>query len=192
MGTQWKRWFAVTGALAMCSACSDTTGPLLCDPTGPGPSIEGARRDSLPPEPTQFRDVNDEWASIARQVPGGWGGFFLVDGQPTVYLVEPGRRDEALAALHLLWDWTPYDIRQSDVWQGRWDFAQLYDWRRYIDVAVGWPEGLTSSDLDEFRNRIAYGVRDEGIAASFGALLDSANLPCELVLIEVGGPIQPN
>jgi hypothetical protein len=41
--------------------------------------------------------IDDQWAAIARQVPGGWGGVWLVDAQPTIFLVHPDRRDEAVA-----------------------------------------------------------------------------------------------
>lgn len=171
------------------AACSESTAPLVCDPGAPGPSLAVAKQDSLEPVPTNRRTIDDIWADIARQVPGGWGGFFLENGQPTVFLVQPGRQDEALAALYDAGVGEPFDVREADVRRGRWDFAQLHDWRRYIDQVVGRPDGVVSSDLDEARNRIAYGVRDNEAANAFSSLLDSANLPCELVLIEVQGVV---
>ena len=95
-----------------------------------------------------------------------------------------------MAALYSLGVGTPYDVREADVWQGRWDFGQLYDWYRYInDVAVGWPDGLVSRDIDEYQNRLRYGVRDDQALNSLTELFKSAGLPCELALIEVTGPI---
>lgn len=167
------------------AACSDPMGPPpVCDPDGPGPSIAGARRDSVPPPPTGRHNLNDEWADIARQVPGGWGGAFLVNGQFTMYLVQPDRREKAIAALISL-GFGNTAVRGAEVWQGRWDFAQLYDWRRYINLTVGWREGLVFSDLDEFQNRIVFGVRGAEAAGSVEALLDALHLPCELVVLEV-------
>jgi hypothetical protein len=95
----------------------------------------------------------------------------------------------ALAALYDLGVGDPYDIRQADVWRGRWDFAQLYDWRGYISLVLGWPDGLVIEDIDEFRNRLAYGVRDSAAAESVQASLEAIELPCELVIVEVTGPI---
>lgn len=175
--------------MAVAAGCSDTTGPLACDPEAPGPSISGARRDSLPPLPDPPLTIDDEWAAIARQVPGGWGGFFLENGQPTVYLVDPSERSAALAALYARGVGQPFDIRDATVWKGRWDFAQLYDWDRYIWVAVGWPDGLVTRDIDEYRNRLVYGVRDTLALDSITATFESADLPCELLLIEVTGDI---
>lgn len=171
------------------AACSDSTASLVCDPGAPGPSLAVAKQASLAPVPTNQRTIDDIWANIARQVPGGWGGFFLENGQPTVFLVQPGRQDEALAALYDAGVGEPFDVREADVRQGRWDFAQLHDWRRYIDLAVGHPEGVVSIDLDEARNRIAYGVRDAEAANAFSSLLESANVPCELVVVEVQGVV---
>ena len=175
--------------VVVCAACSDATGPALCDPSGPGPSIEGARADSLPPAPTTHRTPDDEWAAIARNVPGGWGGFFLENGEPTIYLVDPGEQTAALAALYSLGVGAPYDIREATVWQGRWDFGQLYDWYRYINqVAVGWPDGLVLRDINEGQNRLVYGVLEDSLD-SFTETIESVQLPCELVVIEVMGPI---
>ena len=82
-----------------------------------------------------------------------------------------------------------FTTREPAIRQGRWDFAQLYDWRTYIQVAVGWPDGLVSIDIDESRNRLSYGVRDHQAAESLAAAFEAANLPCELTIIEVTGPV---
>ena len=172
------------------AACSDTTGPGLCDPDGPGPSIEGSRAASLPPVPTTHRTIDDRWAAIARDVPGGWGGLFFEGALPIVYLVDPSQRTAALDALYSLGVGAPYaDIRRADVWQGRWDFGQLYDWYRYLnEVAVVWRYGVASSDIDEFQNRLVYGVLEDSLD-SFTKTIESLQLPCELVVIKVGSGI---
>ena len=164
--------------------------PVGCDPNSPGPSISGAMRNRLPPfPPPEEWTINEIWADIARQVPGGWGGFFIGDDQPIHYLVHPERQDDALAALRELGVTSPFTTREPAVLQARWDFAQLYDWRTYIFVAVGWPDGLVSVDIDEFRNRLSYGVEDVEAAESLAAAFEAANLPCALTIIEVTGPV---
>ena len=77
--------------------------------------------------------------------------------------------------------------QEPAVWQGRWDFAQLYNLYSYIEVAVGWPDYLNKSDIDESRNRLVYGVSDRQAAESLAAAFGTANLPCELTIIEVTG-----
>jgi len=168
-------------------ACSHPTEPSSC---GDARSLDPALR--LPPATTLT--IDDQWAALARQVPGGWGGFLLDSaGRPTVYLVHPDRRQEALAALYADGVGLPlYDIRTSQVWQGRWDFAQLYDWYRYINVRAWTVAGLYWTDIDEARNRLAYGV-DTTAKADFESLLATLDLPCDLVTVvvsTVGTPLR--
>ena len=144
-------------------------------------------RDRLPPfPPPDDWVINEIWADIARQVPGGWGGFFVRDDQPVHYLVYPDRQDEALAALGALGVDSPFTSREPAVLQGRWDFAQLYDWYTYVQVAVGWHPDLEYTDIDETRNRLVYSVSDTQAVESLAAMFENANLPCELTIIQVG------
>jgi hypothetical protein len=124
-------------------------------------------------------------------VPGGWGGFFLDSGRPIVYLVHPEQRQEALAALYVAGIGLPlYDIRGAQVWQGRWDFAQLNDWYRYINSRIGTVVGLYSTDIDEVRNRLGYGV-DTTAKADVESALGTLDLPCDLVTVTVTSPAVP-
>jgi hypothetical protein len=167
-------------------ACSDPTGARSC---GEARSLDPSLR--LPPV-TGAQNTDDQWAAIARQVPGGWGGALLVNGQPTIYLVHPEKRDEAVAALYAFGVGQPaFDVRLSAVLQGRWDFAQLYDWYRYINVQARTVSGLYSTDIDEAQNRLHYGV-DSGAVRQFEGVLQTLDLPCDLVTVEASGPAVPD
>ena len=166
-------------------ACSDAVGGNSC---GEARSLDLSLR--LPPV-TGVQTVDDQWAAIARQVPGGWGGVFLVNGQLTIYLVHPEARDEAVAALYGFGIGQPrFDVRTATVLQGRWDFAQMYDWYRYINVRAWTVDGLHFTDIDEGQNRLHYGV-DSSAMGRFEGLLQGLNLPCDLVIVEATGPIVP-
>lgn len=175
-------------ALALAAVgCGDSPiEPASCEPTDPGPSISGDQLALLPPPPSTFRTPDDEWADIARAVPGGWGGAFFEVGELVIYLVDPTQREAAAAALGARLP--GFDYASASVWKARWDFAQLYDWYRYIAVVVGWPGGLVSRDIDEYRNRLVYGALPDSIAA-VQAALESADLPCELFIVEEGSPV---
>lgn len=163
-------------------ACSDPTGVPSC---GEARSLDPSLR--LPPV-TGAQTVDDQWAAIARQVPGGWGGVWLVDAQPTIFLVHPDRRDEAVAALYAFGVGQPgFDVRSAAVLQGRWDFAQLYDWYRYINQQAWTVSGLHVTDIDEVQNRLYYGV-DSGAVRQFESFLQALDLPCDLVTVEATGP----
>ncbi|MQA90186.1 MAG: hypothetical protein GEU90_08120 [Gemmatimonas sp.] len=69
--------------------------------------------------------------------------------------------------------------------QGRWDFAQLYDWYRYLNQHL-WPvEGLSFSDIQEARNRLEYGAIDEPTRVEVENILADLDVPCFLVAIEI-------
>lgn len=154
------------------------------DCTAPAFSIPDNLR--LPPPSGGLGTVDDRWAALARQVPGGWGGFFYHEGQPTVYLVDPSQREAALRAIapHIGRD----DVLRSAVRQGRWDFAQMYDWYRYLAQHAWAVPGVHSSDIQEAQNRIIYGVRDEAAREQLTRKLTALGIPCGLVLIEITPP----
>jgi hypothetical protein len=82
-----------------------------------------------------------------------------------------------------------FDIRSAEVRQGRWDFAQLYDWYRYISVRIDTVNGLYFTDIDEERNRLVYGV-DSTAKGELDAFVATLNLPCDLVVITVTRPTE--
>jgi hypothetical protein len=130
-----------------------------CPSDAPARPLSVVARDSVAPS-VFGADMNSQWAGIARRVPGGWGGYFLENGTPTLYLVDPAQKGNALAALRTEGIHLPsYTI----VKPGRWDFAQLYDWYEYIrwHTISGSVTGMSMSDIQEATNRLEYGVIDE-------------------------------
>jgi hypothetical protein len=156
-----------------------------CPIEAPAPSLSDAARDSIPF--SRFLPEED-WAGVARRTPGGWGGIFLVDGQPTIYLKDPSQREVAVASLATQSSWFPLD--SVVVRQGRWDFAQLNDWYRYLSPQLS-AVAVTFTDIQEARNRIEYGVVDEAARAQLEEILTDLDVPCFLVAIEIRGPARP-
>ena len=175
-------------AALVVTACSDSPN---CDPSAPGPSLNPRL---VVPGPIPPVTIDDQWAAIARTVPGGWGGMFLVSGTPTIYLVDPSKRSEAVAALYAAGVGRPsYDVRQAQVLRGRWDFGQLYDWYNYINsVAFARVPGLASTDIDEKQNRLVYGMVDDNSKSQLQALFQSLGVPCELAVVNVTGSFIPS
>jgi hypothetical protein len=142
-----------------------------CDPEA-DPNIEGAKRDSL------AASIGDDvWAEASRVVPGGWGGWFFEDGRKKTYLVEPDSAQAAFAALHAL---GVAELAGAEVIQGLWSFAQLHDWRLYIRARQIY--GIISSDNDEYRNRVSYGILEDEFDDTV-AELAALGIPCDLVLV---------
>lgn len=108
-----------------------------CTPSSPVTRVPENKRDSLPPYthgPT--RSVDDDWADAARLIPGGWGGLWLEAGVPTMYLVDTGQRNDAIAGLQARGFGSTLQLGETVVKPGRWDFAQLADWYRYLSLHV--------------------------------------------------------
>jgi hypothetical protein len=134
---------------------------------------------------------DDHWADLARRVPGGFAGVLYVDGRPVLMLTDPTQAEAAKNALaHELGG---FDVRGAEVRKARWDFAQLVDWYNYLAsrTPVWQTPGLTSGDKNEGINRISYGVADEAARDRLLRTLADVELPCDLIVVEVTGPIVP-
>jgi hypothetical protein len=155
-----------------------------CFSTSPATSLPAASVDSLSVEADSSSE-DGHWARVARQVPGGWGGgLFLDKGVPTIYLTDPSRRSDALAALKRL----AVDGRAwgSDVQvrQGRWSFPQLYDWYRYLNQRIRMVD-VSGTDIDQAHNRLLYWVTSDSAKRVFEARLSALAVPCFLVAVEI-------
>jgi hypothetical protein len=188
-----KRWFFVPLAAAsvlLGCGCGGVPphGPHWasvghrCASDAPATSLPAAARDSLSPADT-LHNPDDRWAQRARAVPGGWGGFFIDNGVPTIYLVDTTQRAHALAALNR--PGLDGMVLGADVQvrRGRWDYAQLDDWYRYLNQRLALSE-LVSSDIEEGANRIMYTVTGDGAIARLEARLAALHVPCFLVAVE--------
>ena len=174
-------------------ACGEPVAPpvvlsFTCDPaSGPDPNeAQQAVLDSVPQRGMWSHD--DEWADVARQVPGGWGGFTTKNGHPAMYLVDTTKFSEAVAALRETDLFGHQDYSGYSVRRGLWDFAQLYDWKRYIVLHGVWPDGIMSATINEGANRLVYGVHPEK-AHGVEEFFTSLHLPCDLVVLERDFPI---
>jgi hypothetical protein len=177
-----------------------TTLDRVCDSNAAANSLPKAKLDEIGP----YRGhpyMDSQWAEIARQVPGGWGGLYYEraagrqQGALTIVLVDPTQQDRAVEALSRLfrgtgWERLIPELPNAVVQQGRWDFAQLFDWYRYLNRHVGQESGVTMSDIQESMNRIEYGVADEAARERLTRRLQGLNLPCFLVAIDIVPPAQ--
>ena len=116
----------------------------------------------------------------------------MLEGDLVVFLVDTTQRDAALAALAARGGLGGADPKRVRVRKVRWNFAQLYDWYRYLGLHVWSDSGLVTSDIDEAQNSITYGVKDESGRPRLERLLAQLRPPppCFLVAIEVVGPFQ--
>lgn len=180
-----------TIAVTPLTGCEDTLVPRV-------PSFRAS--DTLSLEAAQ-RFYPQAAAWLARRVPGGWSGgpWRTNGGQPLrLYLRDPAQQHAALAVLDTL---APRVLelvrpRPTDtvvVLPVQWDAAEVYDWYRYISDRVRTltgPPGVNMLGMDQAGGRIVVGV--EFAESLPGAIrwLQSLNVPCNLVYLEVSGTIQ--
>ena len=156
-----------------------------CPQDAPSTPIPLELKAATPPRGSQLT-IDDKNADIARDIPGGWGGSgFLENNVMNMYLVNPSQKDAALAALAARGViGAGADVR---IRQGRWSFAELYDWYRYLNSYVWTSARVSSSDIQEARNRIQYSVIDESERTKLEKALSDLDIPCWLVAIEIRG-----
>lgn len=160
-----------------------------CPLDAPTVSVPAAVRDSLPGG-VFWSTTKERWAQLARDVPGGFGGIVSEGGVPVIYLVDTARHTEAVAAL--VAGGVLLKAGEPRVRRARWDFAQLYDWYRYLTLHFEFPGGnVVAWGIDEGQNRLYFGVLDEPARRRFERALARLHLPCFLVAVEVTGPVVP-
>src|SRR5438477_7218065 len=159
-----------------------------CPADAPVLEVPVTLRDSVRGLWASFRDDDDRWADLAREVPGGFAGMML-EGGLVVFLVDTTQRDAALGALAARGALGGRDPRRVRVRKARWDFSQLIDWYHYLNLHV-WHDRVVESDIDEEHNRITYGVMGEAARRQLDRQLAALRPPppCFLVAIEVVGP----
>lgn len=186
--------------LIAAAACSGSTEPDLFalnpslvrvpDCSGPATSLNPAIASTLPPRDGRMMP-DDQWADLAQRVPGGFAGVLYVANMPVLMLTDPSQAAEAKRALAPTL--VGFDVGGAAVHKARWNFAQLVDWYNFLGVRtpVWQTPGMTSGDKDEAINRIRYGVVDTVARETLLRTLAGIELPCDLIAVEITGPIVP-
>jgi hypothetical protein len=162
-----------------------------CDDNAPAVLLSPVRRDSLPPEHAGNSD--QRWVDLARSAPGGIGGIFQVGPNGTgdyfIWLTDPSKKTEAIEAIIAAFPGLAgfFPFERAHIVQGRWDFAQLADWYRYLLLKR--PPGIWSSDIQEGSNRLEFGVPNEEARTALEQWLTALDVPCRLVAIRIQPPI---
>ena len=142
------------------------------------------------------KDLQERTAWLARRVPGGlaFGRVFDDSHHPIIRLTDPTRKLAALATLDSL---DPRrgrsrlanadSIRAVRV---RWDFAELYDWMKYLQSSFGEAGRIpiNGSGIDTQNDRIEFDVETRESLPVLVNWLLKKGVPCGLVAIRVTGP----
>lgn len=159
--------FLATAIVVVGAACRDAATPT--DP---------AARSDTPTPVVQSPDL----ATLARAIPG-FGGFYLDDGVPSVYLTDVSRDSIAEATL------AGYGFSAPRVVQGQYTYQQLDRWFRPVSLEALAHNGVVFVDLDEAANRVFVGVENAAGAAVVQRLVARLGVPAGAVTIQETEPI---
>ncbi len=147
---------------------------------------------------------DDEFSYWARRIPGGFGGFFYgtMDGigEPdkiNFFLVDLEQQEEAADTLiYILQDGdrTFRNLQVSrfalNALQGEFDWLQLQScYHALRDGGIWDVEGVLSSDIDDSKNRLAYGVENMRTAQLVWSKVDILKVPREMVTTHLAAPV---
>lgn len=170
------------------------------DVAGPG---DDSRVEPRPFSQNAIRTFDDDMAAIADSQPG-FAGFYLDGDQLIVRLAGTA---QVAAARPLVRKFISQRVDQGGASASRWDaavagmssrradydFRQLYNWRSAVDRAVFRPgSGVTSTDVDEQRNRVVIGVENAGAIDGVLRDLETRGLPRAAIIVEVAPLVEPS
>jgi len=158
-------------ALVAVAACSDGTRSTGPEPT---PVLRTAQAPDL--------------GTLARTVPG-FGGLFIDNGVPTVYLTDVTKRgaaERALGAFAQSRGFAPGDIR---VLQGRYAYGDLDRWSQAVTFEAFEQRGVVFVDLDEASNRVLVGVERGASQANVHSLAARLGVPAAAIVVRETDPI---
>ena len=124
-------------------ACRDAATPLG----------SGADRAPAPIDLAQAPQLE----TLARTVPG-FGGFYLADGVPTVYLMDVTKRADAESQLGAFTRARGFGAKDIRVQQAQFTYKDLDRWHRTVTTDAFELPGVVYTDLDEATNRVVVAV----------------------------------
>lgn len=142
-------------------------------------------------------NADEQLARVAEALPG-FGGLYLDQGRPVVYLTDLDRADQARSMLGPLIDsllamgrdpGAPLERPEVRFEQARHDWGRLFGWRRGINDVLALPD-VVLTDIDERNNVIRIGVSSDAPREGIRRLALAAGVPEDAYVIERTKPIE--
>ena len=182
----------VTALILLTGGCDSG---LPSDEAERSPTSSDVRKRNLSPVPQHMlnlRTLDDELADMAEQAEGFGGMFYDEHGVLSIYMKNPGNDVIALSAVRAVRgeEALSKSAGPVNILQGQYDFRDLKAWRDKLREKMR-IAGVIALDLDEAKNRVWIGVKNQSVIDQVRALLAKLGIPQEAVLIEVTEPVQP-
>jgi hypothetical protein len=170
---------ALIGVLVAGAACRDVPPPTPTEPDARSALSSAAVSQDPAPDPMD----------VAKAVPG-FGGYFLDNGVPTVYLADPSRRPDAENALAGFLADRGFTASALRVRQGTYDWQQLDAWHEKAWPRVLSVSGAVYTDIDERSNRLRFGGVDAAAVQNIASALAGLGIPSGAVVVQRTAPIE--
>ncbi|MBA4158763.1 MAG: hypothetical protein H0X65_14985 [Gemmatimonadetes bacterium] len=190
----WNRKVALSGlaiaAVTLAGACADVP------PTEPpGAELDAPLFSTRAASASAPRTLDEQFAQLAREVPGFGGLFYDEAGTLNVVMAGTQVMSTAQVATVLSGRLAALGIdaaaaQQAVVREGQYDFLQLSAMRSRADAVFGL-RGVVFTDVDEAANRVHIGVENNAVAASVKHALGMLDIPPEAVIISITEPEVP-
>lgn len=137
--------------------------------------------------------TDNEYLLAVGELEPNFGGFFLDQGRLNIYLLNADtatqeEKDRVVHSLVRVYGETILELSRSPVefLKGNYGMVDLYNWyTKLVDIFA--IDGVTSTDLDEGRNRLAVGVVDASLAPAIRSRLPQLGIPVDAVIIDEEG-----
>lgn len=140
------------------------------------------------------RQPDDDFVAISQTVPGGFAGVFKIEGTLILTFVDPATANANRQQITGAFASRGYDffvdLSKAEYRDARWTFAELDEWFRYIVPRLS-AAGVSSLDINEQANTLAFGVIDEDARTRLEARLASLGVSCNLVTTVIQQPAEP-
>jgi hypothetical protein len=147
-------------------------------------------RATLPPFAHGAPD--DQFVAISRAAPGGFAGYFVDNGRQVLTFTDTATANAHRAEIQDVFNanipkyGSAPNVATAEIRGARWTFAELGEWWQYILANLN-VRGISTIDIDEKANTIAFGVVDEDSRAQLEAKLASLSVSCNLVTTIIQG-----
>jgi hypothetical protein len=187
-----KKLSALVAGLVALAGCQDERLP-----SGPEADPAGSRGAEGRPAQSRRPTLDEEYAGLARDVPGFGGLFYDGQGSLHVYLKDPGRGPAVKAAIEAfvqsrrLAGATEAGESRAVMRfrQARFDFGELAGVKKAVDNVVWRAPGVVFTDVDDAGNVVTVATRDAASAERVRNLVQALAIPAGSVEVIEYGPV---
>ena len=152
-----------------------------CAGNPPGVDLPDSLRDSAQYSES---DLEDRSIAIARRFPT-YAGYRYRGRFYDVWFTDTAAGRALLDTIVRLEKIENVDSLPFEVGQVRWNYAQLYDWFKYLSPRLMRNNKVWMSGVDPYTNRIVFHVSDTVVRHETDSQLVAWNVPCGLVRLQL-------